>query len=475
MRPAWLSQEIIDRYIKEGYWGEEDWVDRNAMEYPDKEALVDSKSRLTFSQVKQKADRLALGFLELGLKKDQIMLAQLPNIVEHFIVNAAMKKAGLISASPRMDLRHKEIEFILGRTETVAVVIAAQSRGFNFFNMIQEIRPNLPHLKYVFVVGDQVPEGAISINEMMERPLEQKYSPDYLEKTKIKVGEVSRLLATSGTTGLPKLSEMVAGTLQAKSVTGVERWKVIGDDIFAALSPLSGGASLPIGMVAPCKACKVVLLDLPGSFDAEEALKLIEREEVTFACGVPALIVMMVRHPNFMKYDLSSLRVFYYAGAKLPYSVAEEVEEKMGCRVLTLLGAVDMGTLSFTSYDDPPEVRRTSVGKPYHGVNLKLIDDRGQEVTQGEIGEITMTGPAIAHYYYKDHEASLALRGGDSEGWCHTGDLGKLDEQGNLYIVGRKKDMIIRGGQNIYPAEIEGMLITHPKTLNVVSDGEKNC
>jgi non-ribosomal peptide synthetase component E (peptide arylation enzyme) len=421
--------------------------------------------------MKKMSDRLALGFIEMGLKKDQIIVLQIPNCAEYFIVRSASKKAGLLIQFTQMNMRHKEIGFACSETRAAGAIIMAEFHGFDFFNMIQEIRPNLPDLKYVFVVGDKVPDGAISITEMMNRPLEEKYPPDYFDKTEIKPGEVGELKMTSGTTGFPKLTEspFVGSSRTGKIPRGghKERYKVTHDDIFAALAPLTGGGSGVLCKgVAQQEGCKVVILE---RFDAEEALKLIEREKITFGTGVPTMLSMMLRHPNFDKYDLSSLRIFQSTGAYLPPALAKEAEEKTGCRVVNRLGGIDLGFTTSASVDDPPEVRYGSVGKPMPGVTIRLIDEQGHEVPQGEVGEVVGVNQAgTGSAYYRDLEATLKR---EAQGLTRTGDLGRFDEQGNLYIVGRKKDVIIRGGQNIFPAEIESMLIIHPKVANVAVVG----
>jgi non-ribosomal peptide synthetase component E (peptide arylation enzyme) len=478
MIPIRYTKEEFDRLTREGHWGQSlDFEEANASKYPNKEALVDSRNRLTFFQIKQKSDRLASGFIELGLKKDQRIVLQVPNMVEYYVVRAALKKAGLIGLYTMMTLRHKEIEFICKQIEAVGVVTIAGFHGFNYFNMIQEISPNLPNLKHIFVVGDQVPQGAISITEMMELSLEKQYPPDYFDKTMIKQGEISELKMTSGTTGLPKLTESTLTGFPAMDQLK-EKFKVTHDDIFAALAPLTGGASgsAICKGIALKEGCKIVMLE---RFDAEPALELIEREKVTFATGVPTMMIRMVQHPNFDKYDLSLLRVWHTAGAYLPPAVTKETQEKMGCKVVNHYGSMDIGMASATSVDDTLEVRLSSVGRPMAGVTLKLIDEQGQEVSQGEVGEIIWSSQRPGISYYRDLKATLAKETG---GLSRTGDLGKLDEHGNLFIVGRKKDVIIRGGQNIYPAEIESMLIAHPKVSNVaivaMPDpvmGEKAC
>ncbi|MFC1950827.1 AMP-binding protein [Chloroflexota bacterium] len=478
MIPIRYTREEFDLLTREGHWSHSlDFEEANAEKYPYKEALVDSRNRLTFLQIKQKSDRLASGFIELGLKRDQRIVIQIPNMVEYYVVRAALKKAGLLGLYTMMTLRPKEIEFACKQTEAVGVVTIAEFNGFNYFNMIAEIRLGLPDLKHVFIVGDQVPEGAISITKMMEQSPEEKYPPDYFKQRMISPGEISELKMTSGTTGMPKLTESTFTSFPTMNQLK-EKFKVTHDDIFAALAPLTGGASgsAICKGIALKEGCKIVMLE---RFDAEAALELIEQEKVTFATGVPTMMIKMIRYHNFAKYDLSSLRAWHTAGAYLPPAVAKETEEKMGCRVMNHYGSMDIGMASATSVDDPLEARLSSVGKPMAGVALKLINEQGQEVPQGEIGEIIWSSQGNGISYYRDLEATLARETG---GLSRTGDLGKLDKHGNLFIVGRKADTIIRGGQNIYPAEIESMLIAHPKVLNVaivsMPDpvmGEKAC
>ncbi|MFC1951297.1 AMP-binding protein [Chloroflexota bacterium] len=486
MIPVRYTSQEFEKLSKEGYFGQPaiGVLEENAEKYPDKQALVDSKTRLTYGQIKQKSERLALSFIEIGLQKDERVVIQVPNIVEYFIIRSALGKAGLIGLYAMLYLREKEMEFACRGTEASAIIIIPEFHNFNYFNMFQQMRSKLPNLRHIFVVGDVVPEGAISITEMMNRPADEKRYGELFPKTMIKPGEVLELKMTSGTTGLPKLTEQYQhGTrLEIGSNSTSDdlesKYGVVHEDIFAALAPLTGGASggAICKGVALRQGCKVVMLE---RFDTEEALKLIEREKITFGTGVPTMMAKMIRHPDFDKYDLSSMRVFHTAGAYLPPALAKEFEEKVGCRVVNHYGASDIGFATSNRVDDPLEVRLSSVGKPSQGVTLRLIDDDGNDVPQGQVGEILWSTQRKGISYYRDLEATLSR---ESQGLTRTGDLGKLDENGNLYIVGRKKDMIIRGGQNIFPAEIESILITHPKILNVavvsMPDpvmGEKAC
>lgn len=483
MKPSRFTQEEMEEFVSRGYWGKpsiSDLWDENARRYPNREAVADSRSRFTWAQAKQWYDRVALGLLAMGLKKDDVVVTQLPNICEAMLVSHALEKAGILGLPTMMTMRHRELEYIFAKTGAVGIVVVPVFHNFDYCAMVQEIREGLPQLQHVFAAGGESAKGVVSLAKMADTPLENKYPPDYLEGARPGPFDVHSLRMTSGTTGLPKFVEC-PNNHWVTGDTNVGRWKLTGDDVCAALAPVIGG---PGGVVnrytAPHVAARVVLLE---RFDAEEALKLIERQKVTIASAVPAQMAMMVKHPNFDRYDYSSLRAFFYAGAPCPYNLAREVEERMGCRIIADLGAMDCGTIASTSIDDPPEVRRASVGKPYPGNIIKLLDEKGKESPPGDVGEMVVKGAIFCSGYYRDAEATQRVWGQSGwEGWYHTGDLGKFDENGNLYVVGRAKDMIIRGGQNIYPIEVENLLVTHPKVLQVaivpMPDpvmGEKAC
>jgi len=479
MIPVKYTEEQFARMRADGYFTPvADYIVENAARYPDKEAYVDSSTRMTFAQAKLASDRLALGFCSVGLKKDDRVVLQIPNVVEYFIIRSALRKAGLIGLYTMMYLRHKEMSYAMGQADASAIIISPYFHKFDYAGMVSEIKQDLPSLKHVFAIGDDVPDGAVSISAMMKEPLETEYPADYLEKTKLVPGEISELKMTSGTTGMPKLTESFQTGSPEMVDELVKRFGVVHDDIFAALAPLTGGASggAICKGIAQSQGCKVVMIE---RFDAEEALKLLQNEKATFATGVPTMIAKMMAHPDFDKYDLSSVRAWHSSGAYLPPALAKEAEEKMNLKILNHYGAVDIGFATSTYLDASLEARLSSVGRPMPDVTLKLIDDDGNEVPQGEVGEIIWSAEKGGVMYYRDLEATLAR---EAKGLTRTGDLGKLDEEGNLYIVGRKKDVIIRGGQNIFPAEVESILITHPSIMNVVVVpmpdnvmGEKAC
>ena len=483
MKPIRYTQEMIDEYTSKGLWTSETWAnlwERNAKLYPDKEALVDCKTRLTWAEAKRQIDRLALSFRELGLGKDEVIVSQLPNRIESLTIRIALEEAGILFAPAMSAWRHAEMEHAIKTTETVGIVIPWEFEGFDYFKMIEELKPSFSFLKYIFVVGDEVPQGAISIKQMCQQPLENKYPSDYLYKATFSSTETGAMCTTSGTTGLPKIVEVSSAAAICIGKGCVESIKLDSNDIVLSLVPIHSGPGGPACFAAPIAGAKIILME---KFDPEEALRLTEKERVTVVVSVPIQIIMMARDPNFDKYDLSSLRLIVWSGSPLPYYMAVELEQRLGCTLVGGYGAWDAGSFTFSSIDDPPEIRHLTAGKPIKGNEIKLVNDKEEEMPPGEVGNILVRGASCFPGYYKDPEAVLkAWTAMGKEGWFKTGDLGKFDEHGNLSIMGRREDIIRRSGKEILPLEIESLLVTHPNVANVAVvpmpdpvTGEKAC
>ncbi|MBI4333408.1 MAG: AMP-binding protein [Chloroflexi bacterium] len=473
------TPEMIAHYKKLGYWSDETFAgawDRNARLYPGKEALVDSRRRLTWAEANLWTDRIALGLLELGIKKDELILVQLPNCAEAVMLRIACEKAGILCLPLLHTYRHKEMAETIDRVRPVGIVIPLTFRGFDHFQMAVQLRTEKPWLKEIFVAGEDVPAEAVSLEEMARRPVEDKYPPDYLKTTRCQAHEFSLVLSTSGTTGFPKFIEYPICSTMCREKYRAMDYGLTGDDIYGCIGPAQGGPNGPIYFGAALTAAKVVLLE---RFEPEKALELIQKERVTFLPAVPAQLAKMLDYPGFSRYDLRSLKCIWCMGAALPYELGGEVERRMG-RITQAYSSIDASTGAEHRIDQPLEERLRTVGKPYAGAEIKIADDNDVDLPRGEVGEIVVRGPGGVGGYYLDPESTWAAWSKD--GWFHMGDLGRFDEKGNLVITGRKKDIIIRGGQNIYPAEIEQLLVTHPKVLEAavvkMPDavmGEKAC
>ena len=467
MKPVKYNEEEVKRFREAGYWTDEifsDFWDKNALEVPDKEALVDSLgTRLTWAQAKQQMDRVALTFVEMGIPVDGRVAIHLPNCVEGMIARVACEKAGVISMALMHTLRHKELEWILGLIEADTVIIPKVYRSFDYYAMYKEIQPSLPKLRNIIVIGSDVPEGAVSFDKIISNPIENKYPVDHLASRRPDSTQLGFLTTTTGTTGIPKVVEQTFASRLWSCKTHVRNWQLSPNDVVCAVAPIAGAAGgTPAYYCAPQVAAKIVLLQ---DYTAKNALELFEKEKVTIPCVVPAQLAMMMQEP-LENYDLKSIRATRCSGGYLSPVLGEEVERRFGGPILNTYGSQDTGSVSGINFNDTTEKRRSSVGKPHPGNEIKIVDDDGKPVPQGEVGLLYFRGPQNSAGYYRD-SAKTFSEAYDSEGWASPGDLVKLDDDGYLIIAGRQKDIIIRGGQNIYPGEVENMLMTHSKVSNV--------
>jgi len=480
MIPARFTPELIDDYMKRGFWDDKlvaDHVDENARNYPDKEALVDSRYRLTWAEVSKLSDRIALGLLNLGFKKDDLILEQLPNCVELYLLMVAGEKAGVIVVNAQPTFRHYEITAIAQRVKAKGIIIPWTYRNFDYFDMVTEIRPELPELERILVTGEDIPDGAISFDSIMQKELEKEYPANYLQKTRNRPYEIWRVVCTSGTTGVPKLGAWETCPVKSAGKNLVKRWELGPDDILGAFyNIIGGGLSIASVYSVALVAAKLVLLE---SFTVEGFCELVEKERITVAGIVPAEVARLLEYPDLDKYDLSSLRLLAHSTTLLPRELAISAEKKLGCKYVQTYGSADCGALACNSVNDPQEVRIATVGRPYDGGEVKIVDNEGNPVPQGEYGEILIKGPTTLSGYFDAPELNEKLC---RDGWLYTTNEGRLDKDGNIVVMGRRRDIIIRGGQNIYPKDIEDLLLEHPKIREVavvrMPDpimGEKAC
>ena len=470
MKPIRYDRDEIERYVKEGYWDKTiltDYWERNAKKWPTKEALVDSAgSRLTWAQAKQRIDRIALALVkDLKLDRDARLMVQLPNCVEQVLVRLACEKAGILSIPEMTAFRQTELKEIGSLTEAVGIVIPKEYRNFDHYQMVKELQAELPYLKHIIVMGEDVPTDCISLKEIMEHPYEEEYDPSKLEARKLDaIKEVGFLVTTTGTTGLPKLIEhRIAAREIWTAKSHIRNWQLGPDDCVLAIAPIAGAAGgTPTYVTAPVAGAKITLEYL---YREEGTLEFMEKERVTVIALVPTQLARLLQLP-LHKYDLSSLRIIKTAGGYLPPPLAKEAEEKFGCPILGTYGTQDTGSISGVPIAASDEQRYTTVGRLHPGIEIKILDDEGKEVKPGEVGTLWFKGPGNAIGYYRDLEKTVT-EAFNKDGFATPGDLVTMTEDGYLKIMGRKKDIIIRGGQNIYPKEIEDYLLAHRKVTNV--------
>lgn len=485
MKPIRYDQEENEKNLKEGLWDKTilpDYWDRNARQWPNKEALVDSLgNRLTWIQAAQRIDRIAFALIkETKLRRDDTLIIQLPNCIEHILVRLACEKAGILSIPEMMTFRQTELADIATRTGAVGIVISKQYRKFDHYEMAKELQADIPTLKHIMIVGEDVPEDCISMKAIMDHPYEQEYDPIELMARRLDaVEEVGFLIITTGTTGLPKIIEhRIAAREIWTAKAHIRNWELGPDDCVLAIAPIAGAAGgTPTYVTAPVCGAKVAL---EYQYRGEETLQFMEKERVTVIALVPTQLARMLQLP-LDKYDLSSLRIIKTAGGYLPPPLAKEAEERFGCSILSTYGTQDTGSVSGVPITASKDQRYTTVGRLHPGVEIKVLDDTGNPVEQGGVGTLWFKGPGNSIGYYRDLKKTMT-EAFDEDGFATTGDLVTVTDDGYVKIMGRKKNIIIRGGQNIYPREIEDYLLTHPKVTNVAvvpmpdpTMGERAC
>jgi len=478
VKPIRYTKEMIDEFLNDGYWTQETFYDfwaKNAREIPDQEALVDSKYRLTWKQAVERVDAMAMSWVEMGLEKHSRVIIQSPNSVYGFLARIACERAGLISLTVYPYLRKKELTYMVDRTKASAVIILHTYNKFDYLEMYTELQKSFPHLKNIFLFDDDVPEGApagtSSLTAMVDERVKKPVDASVLDARRFSATDnIAVLTTTSGTTGIPKLVEWPPAPRVCTSKGRVDIWNLTKEDTTMAIAPHAGGAAGTLTyFAAPIAGAKTVMLE---EFSPDAALALIEKEKATAIGVVPTHLIRMLE-ADVSKYDLSSLRFIRSAGGYLAPQVAEEAEEAFGASITSDLGTQDMGSVSGCRVEDSKDLRRRTVGRMLPGNKVRLADkeDKTKTVPDGEPGILYFRGPHAPAGYYRDDELTSTVF--DKDGWTTTEDIVKFDND-CLWILGRAKDMIIRGGQNIYPAEVEGLLNDHPAIASVAIVGFPN-
>jgi acyl-CoA synthetase (AMP-forming)/AMP-acid ligase II len=446
--PERLTPEVVSNFYRSGDWQlgtANERLDELALDRPDALALVDSTRRLTFREYQKQATNLAASFLELGLTRDDVIAIQLPNGVDFPIaINAAMR-AGIPFCQFHHGFRSKEVNFVLGFSRARAVIIPQLKHGFDYAAMIAEMRPQLPNLEHVIIAGDSVPAAA-------PETLAQ------LASRRPKADELCRMAFTSGTTGDPKAVVHTHNTSSCTARSSARDQRMSERSAMLLFLPVGLNWGLGCTKQSLFSGCKIVYME---KFDARTALEIIDRERITHFVTAPASLIAMMDAADEGHYDLSSLEVIVSGGASCPLEVMKRAQQRFGSRVLEMYGMLESGVQSRTYIEDDYEQVAGTVGRPVREVKVRVADPQDRPVPAGTIGEIECFGPSVMLGYYENADANK--RAFTADGFFRTGDLGVFEPSGLLRIAGRTKEMIIRGGANIYPRELEEVLFEHPK------------
>ena len=455
-----VTDELIEANYSARLWQPRplyEVIDQTALARPDAPAVSDQHERLSYSELVGRSHALADFLLKLGLKPGAAVALQTPNRTALAITHLACDRADLLFIPLSTSWRHSELSHLLATANAEVVIVPQASKEADFVATIADLRSQLPMLKHLGTLDGDAPDADFDFAQVSRRgktiAVRQRdpNMPRYA-------------MVSSGTTELPRISLWSDNNLWCFMQAFIKDVQLTADDVAISIGPANTGAlGYVFAVLGPLLAgASSVLLE---NWSPEAALKLMDRERVTMATAVPTQVIKMLQYEKVADFNYTSLRVFTTAGAPLPPHTAEAMETVFGCTNHILYGTTDGGAAASTSVTDPTEKRYSTVGRVLDGNEVRLLDTRGRHVAPGESGEICWRSPTKSFGYLNDPERTQEAF--DAEGFYHSGDLGRIDDDGYLSIVGRAKDMIIRGGQNISPQELENLLSRHPAVAEV--------
>jgi non-ribosomal peptide synthetase component E (peptide arylation enzyme) len=450
------------RYREMGIWGDRsltEIVDGWAAVQPDKLALSDSRAHWTYGELQENSRRLAQVLLELGIERGDPVVAQLPTCALLALIHLAANRIGAVMIAMPVRWRKAEMSALINQVGAEIMISLEHDGEIDLRALHEEVSAESPGLHKILYARNGRDDSLKAV-VLAAEPL------SVADELRLRVGadDPAHVMCSSGTTGVPKASLWSANDLIANLVHQAgAALELSSDDVAAAIAPAGQGST---GYMYPILG---ILLTGGTSHMLEHwtpqgALELIEKNSCTLATAIPTQMVMML-DLDLESADLKSFTRFSNAGAPLPQRIAEGIERRMGCRVQSIYGSTDGGVPTMTMISDPTVPRQTSVGRACAGEELEIRDPEGAALAQGETGEVCWRGANNSYGYLNQPDYDTLVW--DEDNWYQSGDLGWIDEDGYLRIVGRVKDMILRGGMNIFPAEVEEVLIHHPKISTV--------
>jgi fatty-acyl-CoA synthase len=458
-----------------------DLLEEKARIQPDIEAVVyaDRGLRWSYHEFNQLCRKAAKGLMNLGIKKGDHIAIWASNTPEWLVSQFSTGKMGAVLVTVNTNYRTSELEYLLKQSDSQTIILMEEYRGASYIDMLYEICPELksskpgelnsaklPFLKNVIVLGENSYPGTYSWQDIMEsgKEVEDKELDERLSN--LSPHDVINMQYTSGTTGFPKGVMLTHSNIVNNGYNIAGCMRLSNEDRLCIPVPFFHCFGCVLGVLA-CVSVGATMVPLQ-EFDPRQVLKTVQDEKCTALHGVPTMFISELNLPDFDQYDLSHLRTGIMAGSNCPIEVMKGVMDKMGADEITIAyGQTESSpVITQTRTHDPIELKVETVGKSLPNVEVKIVEPgSNREVPNGVQGELCTRGYHVMKGYYKNEEATrLAI---EEKGWLHTGDLAVMDEHGYCRITGRLKDMIIRGGENIYPREIEEFLYSHPKVLDV--------
>ncbi|MGE7919707.1 AMP-binding protein [Viridibacillus sp. NPDC093762] len=449
--------------------------------FPNNEAYVypENNVRKTYEEFNQETDELAKAFIGMGIAKGEHIAIWSDNKREWLLSQFASGKMGAVLVTVNTNYQEKELEYLLQQSDSTTLILGEEFKGTSYINIIQKICPELmnsqkgyiqsgklPQFKRVIVMSENDYPGIYKWSELVE--FAEQVTDEELEERfqSLDPDDVINIQYTSGTTGFPKGVMLTHNNVINNAQLVGEYIHLTEHDRLCIPVPFFHCFGCVMSTLASVlRGATMVVLE---QFEPGLVLQIVQDEKCTALQGVPTMFIAELNHPDFGKFELSSLRTGIMAGSICPIEVMKKVINDMGAREITICyGQTESSpVITQTSTDDSIERRVSTVGKPHPNVEVKIIDSvTGGEAQIGTPGELCARGYLIMKGYYNNPEATHAAI--DHEGWLHTGDIAVMDNDGYIDITGRIKDMVIRGGENIYPREVEEFLYEHPQIQDV--------
>ena len=456
------NKEDADKYNKLRWWAGltlGDVFDRAADVNPEKEAFVDGNTRLSYGDAREKANKLAIGLMDLGIQPTDRVLVQLPNWNEFVFVYFALQKIGAIPVLLIERYRPFEINHLISLTGATSWVVPSRYKKTDFVPIINDVLKEHPELKHIITVrGGSSEKTFSSLEKLMGKAKLTEANLSRLADRRPDPMQVAHMGPTGGTTGIPKIVPRTHNSL----VTGIEycsmAWEQNCQDINLIAGPIGHDLTFSKGFIGSILTFgKVIFLD---STDSKEICETIEREKVTSIIWVPALAQRLVQYEHLDTHDLSSLKKMHSAGGASHPELVEAVIKKLGMTFYNGYGATE-GMTTITRSTDCLETVCTTVGRPTCPYDTyKVIDENETELPPNRQGELVLKGPGVFTGYYNNPAENI--KAFTTDGFFKTGDLAQIDEKGYIKITGRIKEMINRGGESISATEIEKLIGRHP-------------
>ncbi len=428
---------------------------RWARKTPEKEAFVCQEKRYTYSRFNERVNQLAHGLMGLGIGKGDKVAVLFMNCMEFVESYFALAKIGAVTVALNFRLTGRELVYQIDNSDSRALIL-----GQDFLDVVKDVRAQLPGVEHFISVSDHGVEGMVDYEAML-----REGSP---EEPVVFVGDEDpvMIMYTSGTTGRPKGAMLTHKNQIVDAINFLIETDLGSDERGVCVAPL-----FHIGALALC--LKLLLVGgttiIEREFVPQAVLRLLHREKITIQFLVPAMWIFLLEQPDIADYDLKTLRMAITGGAAMPIEVKDRLMKQFpNAGVYDVFGQTEMSPCTTLLKARDALRKPGSVGQRMVNVEARIVDDDDRDVPQGEIGEIVYRGPTVMKEYYKNPEATAEAMSG---GWFHSGDLVREDQEGYLYVVDRKKDMIISGGENIYAAEVEEVLYSHPGILEAAVIG----